>query len=143
MISITDPSATITNLTYSIDTGAQFNGDIKIHVGAASLKLGNIANASVTDLSITLGLMPSDLGQFQVSATSAEFTLGSYLTVTATDPMFNTAATGTEDIASFQSVNAALTAGPLSVTASVQGFAIDANGNFVTLPGFSLSFAVR
>ncbi len=142
VISITDPSATITKLAYSIDTGAQFNGDINVKVGSASLKLGNLANASVSGLSITLGLMSTDLGQFQVSATSAEFTLSSYLTVTAANPMFNTAATGAEDIASFTNVTAVLNAGPLSVTAGVNDFAIDANGNFVTLPGFDLSFSV-
>ena len=102
-----------------------------------------MASASVSGLNVTLGLTPQDYGQFLVTANSASFTLGSYLTLTATStpstPLeFNTAATAGQDIVQFGTVTAQLTAGPLSVSATGQDFGIDSSGNFVALPGFGI-----
>ncbi len=144
VLTISNPSATITGLSYSISNsnGPQFNGDISFGL-SASLNVGKVASASVSGLNVTLGLTPQDYGQFLVTANSASFTLGSYLTLTATStpstPLeFNTAATSGQDIVQFGTVTAQLNAGPLSVSATGQDFGIDSNGNFVALPGFGI-----
>ena len=146
VISIANPSATITNLSYSISGGAQFNGDVNFSFASAGLTVGGLASASITNLSVTLGLMPSDYGQFNVSAQSATLTVGSYVTITAastpTAPLdFNTAPTSSQDIASFGLVTATFTAGGLTLSGSAQDFAINSSGNFVTLADFGVSFA--
>ena len=144
VLTISNPSASISGLSYSISNsnGPQFNGDISFGL-SASLNVGKVASASVSGLNVTLGLTPQDYGQFLVTANSASFTLGSYLTLTATStpttPLeFNTAATSGQDIVQFGTVTAQLTAGPLSVSATGQDFGIDSNGNFVALTGFGI-----
>ncbi|MGP0063987.1 MAG: beta strand repeat-containing protein, partial [Isosphaeraceae bacterium] len=142
VLTISNPSASISGLSYSIQSGAQFNGDISFGL-SASLKVGGAASASVSGLDVTLGLTSQDYGQFLVTANSASFTLGSYLTLTATGttavPLeFNTAATSGQDIVQFGTVTAQLNAGPLSVSATGQDFGIDSNGNFVALTGFGI-----
>jgi hypothetical protein len=142
VLTISDPSATISGLSYSIASGAQFNGDVSFGL-SASLNVGKVASASVSGLNVTLGLTPQDYGQFLVTANSASFTLGSYLTLTAastpsTPLEFNTAATSGQEIVQFGTVTAQLTAGPLSVSATGQDFGIDSSGDFVALPGFGI-----
>ena len=141
VISISGPSATITNIGYSSSNGAQFNGDVDVSVASASLKLGNAVQASVTGLAITVGLMSSDYGQFMVQASSASFQLGSYVTLTADGAMFNTDP-GSGDIADFDSVTGELNVGSLSFSGTGTDFGIDSSGNFVTLPGFGVSVNV-
>ncbi len=145
VLTISNPSAMITGLSYSIMNGAQFNGDVSFGL-SASLNVGKVASASVSNLKVTLGLTQQDYGQFLVTADSASFTLGSYLTLTATStastPLeFNTAATSGQDIVQFGTVTAQLNAGPLSVSATGQDFGIDSSGNFVALPGFGIQLS--
>ncbi len=142
VLTISNPSASLSGLSFSIQGGAQFNGDISFGL-SASLKVGGVASASVSGLEVTLGLTPHDYGQFEVTANSASFALGSYLTLTATStpttPLeFNTAATSGQDIVQFGTVTAQLNAGPLSVTATGQDFGINSKGNFVALTGFGI-----
>ena len=146
VITISNPSAMISGLNYSITNQATFNGDISFGV-SASLNVGKVASASVSGLNVTLGLTQQDYGQFLVTATSASFTLGSYLTLTATStattPLeFNTDATS-GDIVDFGTVSAQITAGPLSVSATGQDFGIDSNGNFVALEGFGIQVSAN
>ncbi|MHB1557670.1 MAG: beta strand repeat-containing protein [Isosphaeraceae bacterium] len=143
VLTITNPSASISGLSYSISQGAQFSGDVGFGL-SASLNVGGVASASVTGLEVTLGLTPQDYGQFLVTASSASFALGNYLSLTATGtsstPLeFNTAPGSGQDIVQFGTVTAKLDAGPLSVSATGQDFAIDANGNFVALAGFGIA----
>ncbi|MFI5457325.1 MAG: LamG-like jellyroll fold domain-containing protein [Isosphaerales bacterium] len=142
VISITGPSATITNLGYSISNGAQFNGDVNVAFDSASLNLSNAFQASMSGLSITIGLAAGDYGQFKVQADSASFQVGSYVTLKSKTFSINTAPGPMDDIASFQSVDATLSVGSLSFSGTGTNFAIDSSGNFVTLPGFSVSVDV-
>jgi hypothetical protein len=74
VLTISNPSATISGLSYSIESGAQFNGDVSFGL-SANLNVGKVASAAVSGLNVTLGLTPEDFGQFSVTANSASFTL--------------------------------------------------------------------
>ena len=60
VLTISNPTATITGLSYSIQSGAQFNGDISFGL-SATLNVGRVASASVSGLNVTLGLTPARL----------------------------------------------------------------------------------
>ena len=146
VISITDPSATITNLTVQHTTPpqVQFNGDIKVTGRSGQSEAGQPREC--------VGLWPFDYPRPNALGPRPVSGVGHVGRVYARElphgygdePDVQHGCDGNRRALRVSTtVNAApRRSAPLSVTASVQDFAIDASGNFVTLPGFGLSFAL-
>ncbi|HLQ76232.1 MAG TPA: hypothetical protein VK210_02700, partial [Terriglobia bacterium] len=65
-------------------------------------------------------------------------TLGSFLTITATDLFINTAAADNEELVSFTAVGAEVTVGSLKIAGEARNFAFMGNGSFKAKAGFGV-----
>ena len=92
-----------------------------------------------------LSLTGAGFGSFTFKADTIDLKLGSYLDLNATGLQFNTkpdAALG-QDIISFNSINATVTAGDLTLSGGAKNFAIDASGAFITKEGFGVTLGTN
>ena len=146
VLSVTDPSVGITNLSYKAGQGVKFDGDLSFAADTASFLLkksnsGTISGfaASANSLSGTIGLSSSDYGQFKFQAASVGLSLGTYLSLTATGVTFDTSPSATY-LAEFGTLTATVSpSGSASLTGSAQHFAIAPDGTFITEAGFGVS----
>ena len=145
-LNLDDIRAGVTDFGVTFGGSVDFNGQVYIAAGGAELLPGQAFSMSIKDgpdadteavragLSFTNGV-PSG---FQFKADQLEMHLSSYLTITGSGIEIDSEATGDEYVASFASLGAVVTAGPLKVTGKMKNFAFTADGDFVTLPGFGV-----
>jgi hypothetical protein len=93
---------------------------------------------------IRLGLEFEDgkVKGFIFRADTLKITLGSVLTLNATDIAINTSAAASEEMVSFRSVGAEVTIGSLVLGGEGRNFAFLGDGTFVTKPGFGVFISV-
>ena len=78
---------------------------------------------------------------FKFNADQLEFKLGSFLSVSGSNILIDTGAASTEVVASFDSLGAELTAGPLKLSGEMRNFAFLGDGSFQTNVGFGVFFS--
>jgi hypothetical protein len=146
----------VTNFRVSFDSGVTaFNGTVFIASGGAKFLPGRPVSATLSDrLSAEPDIAPGfpdteavraalefENGQvkgFIFKVDTLRITLGSFLTLTATDLFIDTGAAATEELVSFTSVGAEVTIGSLKLGGQARNFAFLGNGTFVPKAGFGV-----
>ena len=140
---ITDPSVSLTNFGYSISAGASFNSDLTLTATEIDFNPTTSVSIAATNLIATISFTTTNLGHFTFTAGTVKSTISvrseSSLTLTASNIAFDSSPAPNGYIAQFGTLTADVKAGSFNVTGSGQDFAIDANGDFVTQPGFGVS----
>ncbi len=148
---ISDPSISLSNFHLGTpDVSSQslpLSATVTLGVGTASIGSGGFT-ASISNLSGSFGFNASlglhavsftPSGAWSLKAGSITATLGSFLTIQGAGLSVNPLATATQDLVSLTSASATLSAGSLTVTGSVSGFAIEGNGSFLAKNNFAVS----
>ncbi|HQU41288.1 MAG TPA: hypothetical protein PK867_00690, partial [Pirellulales bacterium] len=155
VFTFTNLKFTLTNFGYSTSNGASFgvydstaqpptfkDSVFTVTADSAALNIGSAFTASATGINGSIDLSSDNLGDFTFSADTVTVKVGSYLKLDASTINFDPGASGSTDIADFGSIDAKLNVGGLSIDGSAQNFGIDSSGDFVTQPGFGVSFTV-
>ncbi|HEX4525985.1 MAG TPA: VCBS repeat-containing protein, partial [Gaiellaceae bacterium] len=136
-----------------------FNGSIYFASGGAKFFPDKAYNATITDRNtaddknadgtpnteafrLQLTFANGRVQSFQAKIDTLTIHLGSFLEISARDFMLNTGAADNEELVSFQSVGAHITAGGLDITGEARSFAFLGDGTFVTKPGFGVFLGV-
>ncbi len=137
--SVTQPSVSLTNFGYSLSAGAEFNSDLTLMATEIDFNPTSSVSIAATGVTATISFTTSSIGHFTFSADTVNAHFGSFLAPGASQIAFDTTAADGYYVKVTGTVTAAVNAGPLSVTGSAGGFEVDANDQFVTLPGFAVS----
>ena len=136
-----------------------FDGTIFFASGGARFLPGKPVSATISDrLSVEPDIAPGvpdtealrlgldfengKVKGFIFKADTLKITLGSFLTLNATDVDLNTSAAADEEIVSFRSLGAEVTIGSLVIGGEARNFAFLGDGTFVTKPGFGVFLSV-
>jgi hypothetical protein len=142
LFKIKDPSIQISNFGYSFSNGASFNSDLTVNADEIDVNQGRSWSAAATGVVATLSFQAGDVGHFTFSASTVNVQLGSYLTLQGSNINFDTNPPSGGDIASFGSVTATVTAGPVTLTGTGQDFAIGADGSFIEGTNFGVALSL-
>ncbi|MBL8335376.1 MAG: hypothetical protein JNM97_01270, partial [Rhodoferax sp.] len=148
----------VTNFKVTFGQSVTFDGTIFFASGGARFLPGKPVSAIISDRlsepdiapgvpnteAIRLGLEfeGGKVKGFIFRADTLKITLGSVLTLNATDVAINTSASATEEMVSFRSVGAEVTIGSLVLGGEGRNFAFLGDGTFVTKAGFGVFISV-
>ncbi|MBK8118786.1 MAG: hypothetical protein IPK39_05850 [Sulfuritalea sp.] len=149
----------VTNFKVTFGQSVDFDGTIFFASGGARFLPGKPVSATISDRlsgepdiapgvpnteAIRLGLEFEDgkVKGFLFRADTMRITLGSFVTLTATDLMINTSAAASEELVSFRSVGAEVTIGSLVLGGEGRNFAFLCDGSFVTKAGFGVFLSI-
>jgi hypothetical protein len=149
-LELRDIRAGVTDFGITFGAGVDFNGQIYIASGGATLLPGKPISMEISDgpdadteavragLSFSNGI-PSG---FKFKADKLKMNFSSFITVTGEGIEIDSEAGPDENVAKFSSIGAEVKAGPLKISGRMRQFAVTGDGRFVTLPGFGLFLSV-
>ncbi|MFM7072750.1 MAG: hypothetical protein ACKO38_13260, partial [Planctomycetota bacterium] len=149
-LELRDIRAGVTGFGITFGAGVDFNGQIYIASGGATLLPGKPISMEISDgpdadteavragLSFSNGV-PSG---FKFKADKLKMNLSSFITVTGEGIEINSEAGPNEYVAKFDSLGAEVKAGPLKIGGKIRRFAFTGDGSFVTLTGFGVFLSV-
>lgn len=144
IVSVVAPSVTVTKFGYTLGSTPTFDGMVKVTSSEVDLKLGGAVSAKATGVVGALSFATGDLGHFTFKADTVDFTLGSYLDLSATGVSVDTAPPIDGDLLDVDDVTATLKLpGNLSLSGSGQNFGISADGKFVAKKDFGVLLTVN
>ncbi|HND51343.1 MAG TPA: hypothetical protein PLV92_03060, partial [Pirellulaceae bacterium] len=146
ILQLDDIRAGVTDFGVVFGQGVVFNGEIFIASGGAELLPGKPFATSIKDgpdanteaVRASLSFRDGRVQGFKFAADKLSMKFGSFLTISGEKILINTDAGPNEYVASFDSIGAEVTAGPLKIGGKMRRFAFTGGGQFVTLPGFGV-----
>ncbi|MHB1570233.1 MAG: beta strand repeat-containing protein, partial [Solirubrobacteraceae bacterium] len=148
----------VADFGYRTSLGAQpFSGSIYFATSGATFLPGKAISGSVTDsgterlpngqinpnaLLVSFTFSNGQLSNFTAHIDTLKITLGSYLTLTASNFNLNLGAGPDQTLVSFASVGAQVTIGSLQIGGQATNFAFTGDGTFVENPGFGVYLTV-
>jgi hypothetical protein len=142
LFTIKDPSIQVSNFGYSFSQGASFNSNLTVNADEIDVNEGGSWSAAATGVTATLSFQTGEIGHLTFSAGTVNVQLGSYLTLQGLNISFDTDPRSGGDVASFGSVTATVTAGPITLSGTGQDFAIGADGSFIEGSNFGVSLSL-
>ncbi|MHB9067992.1 MAG: choice-of-anchor Q domain-containing protein [Pirellulaceae bacterium] len=147
ILELTNVTVGVTDFGVTFGQAVDFDGTIFIASAGAKLFPGKAVSASISDadddgeaVRCALTFTDGRVDGFQFSADQLELQFGSYLTITGSDILIDTGAGPTEKVASFASLGAELSAGPLKLFGEMRHFAFLGDSSFQTGEGFGVFF---
>jgi hypothetical protein len=150
VLTLTDPTAGVTNLDITYGQSTAFTGDVFIAASSASLLPETSFSATLTDGSdsnteavrATLQFNSGKADGFKFTADQAQFKFGTYLTAQTTGLVINTAAKATDEMVSFASLGVTISIGSLSFGGEMRNFAFLGDGSFKTKTDFGVIVSI-
>ena len=136
---------------------AAFNGSIFFATGGATLLPGKPVSAAITDsgtelnangtvdteaMRLTFVFSNGQISDFVAHVDTLTVSLGSFLTLSASNFNLDLDAGPDQDLVSFASVGATVKIGSLQIGGEAKNFAFTGDGSFVTKPGFGVFLSV-
>ena len=136
------------SLSFS-STGPGGTSGITVSSSGVQFLPGKAVSGSITDsngdhvaVSATFNFDSSGLKSFVFTADKLSINLGSFLTLSATGFQINTGASATQNLVSFGSASATLSAGGITISGSATNFAFLGDGSFAPGANFSVALSV-
>ncbi|MEM5775932.1 MAG: hypothetical protein AAGU05_13100, partial [Anaerolineaceae bacterium] len=146
IMKLTGVKAGVSDFNITFGSALDFDGEIFIGADSAILFPNGSINFSITDgpdagteavraaLTFTDGVPDG----FKFQADQFTFKFASVITIFGSNIYINTNATAEEIVASFTSLGASISAGPLQVGGEMRSFGFMGDGSFFTMPGFGV-----
>lgn len=151
ILELDDVRVGVADFGVTFGQAVDFGGEIFIASGGAKLLPGKAVSATIADgpdadteaVRCALTFADGSFDGFRFEADQLEFTLADVLTVSGSEIWIDTGAEASQAVASFDSLGAQLSAGPLKLSGEMRNFAFLGNGSFQPGDGFGVFFSAE